>query len=111
VNVRWLSSGQQRRAEARAKKARTRKINRNHRRDWMRKQWSVAVLRGQLQAVGVLPYVTDHEPTTKQRVDGGQWLVRGFGERNDEGELILSDTLVEDAIKAAAETYAEAMSA
>lgn len=124
-NFAYVSTGQQRRAQERAKKSHERKINRDHRRRWKQGQWNLAVLRGQLQAVGALPYATDFEPTTAQRVAAGQWIVGAFGERYPEdvydlaehtdsgegvllhrkGDIVLSDQLFPNAVTNALDAY------
>jgi hypothetical protein len=54
--TRTMSSGQIRRAIERQGKTRHRKMVVKHRRTWMDNRHSVAILRGQLQAVGEIPY-------------------------------------------------------
>lgn len=54
--VTHVTNGQIRRMVERKQKAQHRKAVLNHRRTWMDNRLSIAVLRGQLQAVGEIPY-------------------------------------------------------
>jgi hypothetical protein len=54
--VTFMSNGQIRRAQVRRQKAQRRKATKRFRRDWMRNQWNVAVLRSRLQIVGAIPF-------------------------------------------------------
>lgn len=103
--VRYITSGQQRRAVARGQKAQARKATRRHKRAWMDSQRNRAVLRAQLQAIGAVSYATDYVPTEKQRVDAGVWIVRAFGERDEDGKLVESDDLFSKAVEAALAEY------
>lgn len=103
VKFTYVSTGQQRRRAERDAKARNRKVNKRHRRQWMRQQQERATLRGQLQCLGTLPghdgerVVVSH----RQRVDAGSWVIRHYGPRDDSGALILSDDLLTEAVAAA----------
>lgn len=101
-----ISAGRQASKQRRMQEAFTRRANVKHRRRWMKQQHQVAILRGQLQAIGAVPYATDHTPTTKARLDAGTWIIQRFGERNDEGDLVYHDDMLEEAVKAALEAYA-----
>ena len=54
--LRFMTNGQVRRAGARSRKAVARKATASHRREWHKAQQAIAVLRGQLQAVGALAF-------------------------------------------------------
>lgn len=56
VKTRPITNGQIRRSIMRQQKTAQRKVQIAHRRRWMDNRHSVAVLRGQLQAVGEIPY-------------------------------------------------------
>lgn len=56
VKMRTATNGQIRRGVMRQMETRRRKVNLKHRRTWMDNRLSVSVLRGQLQAVGEIPY-------------------------------------------------------
>jgi hypothetical protein len=107
VKFTYLSTGQQRRRAARDAKAHNRKVNKRHRRQFMRQQQDLATLRGQLQMLGVLPghdgerVVVSH----RQRVDAGSWVIRHYGPRDDNGALILADDLLTQAVAAARLAY------
>jgi len=103
-SYRTITVGQQRRAAERSKKALQRKANKRHRRSWFAKQRDFATLRGHLTVIGALPPAVEgfRAPTT-QRILSGQWLVRAFGERDEEGQLVLSDDLLQNAVKAGLE--------
>lgn len=111
VNYGFTTAGQQRRALARAKKSHDRKTNKAYRRSFITNLRAVAVLRGQLQTIGALPFITEHKPTTQQRLRAGSWLVQRFAPRDDAGELLLGDDTVVEAVKAAKRTYLEAVGA
>lgn len=101
-----LSQGRAESRDRRRREAAQRKVNVKHRRRWIGEQRGRAVLRGQLQALGTLPYADpDFKPTLRMRLEAGQWIVRRFGERDKDGVLVLSDTLLPDAAQAAYQAY------
>lgn len=117
------SSGQQRRAVERSKKAQARKVNRNHRRRFKDGQLHTAILRGHLQGIGVLPYATEGLTAThRQRLASSTWIVKNFAPRYDKdtsdesgfhvaGEVILSDDLVPVSVQNAVDEYARRVGA
>lgn len=56
ANLRYIGTGQQRRTAARARRSQARKATKRHRKEFFRTDLALAVLRGQLQAVGRLRY-------------------------------------------------------
>lgn len=58
VKLRFISAGQQRRAEARYRKAQSRKATKRHRREFHQTGMAIAVLRGMLQTVASEPIHT-----------------------------------------------------
>ena len=105
ARFRTITAGQQRRQAERDKAALQRKANRNHRRNYLKKQRAVSVLRGQLQAVGVLPYRTDAQPSLASRIAAHQWIAVRFGERDDHGHLVLTEGSVQKAVQTATDEY------
>lgn len=105
VKWRTITTGQQRRQATRDQKALERKANRRHRRNFRQKQVKVATLRGQLQTIGVLPTATGIVFREGDRIAAYQWLTHRFGQRDDQGHLILNNDTVQDAVKAAGTEY------
>lgn len=106
-SYRTITVGQQRRAAERGKASLNRKVNRRHRRRFFQTQRDFALLRAQLQAVGALPYATEYAAPVTARLAAGQWLLAAFGERDDDGALVLEDGALETAVRRGVETYAD----
>lgn len=106
--VRWTSitSGQMRRRRVRDAAAHSKKATRRARKSYHAAQAETATLRGQLIILKVLPSSSDFVPTMTQRLNASTWIVRKFGLRNDEGELILHDDVLAEAAQAALNEYA-----
>jgi hypothetical protein len=105
----YVTSGQQRRFQARGQAAQRRKMNRRYRRDWMRKQAELATLRGHLTILGVIECrneavkASGFAPSTVR--ESCVWAIRKYGERDDEGNIVQSDTLLDDAVAAARKAF------
>lgn len=100
-----ISEGRATSKTRRAKVAAERRMNVKHRRRWIHQQFGHAKLRGNLQMIGAVPFATEHIPTHQQRLRAGQWIVANFGERDDDGRLILHDKILHDSVEAALKAY------
>jgi hypothetical protein len=109
VKFTTFTNGQVRRTLQREDETRRRKLNKRHRRDWMAKRAELATLRGHLVIMGVLECrdeTTEFAPHIRQ--ESAVWLVRKFGPRDENGELVKGDTLVVDAVAKARQAFIEA---
>lgn len=57
----------------------TKKAARAQRRNFISRVQEHALLRGQLQAVGVIAYETDFAPSDEARFNAARWIVNNFG--------------------------------
>lgn len=107
---RTISTGQQRRQRDRDMKALQKKATRTHRRAWHQRKAEFATLRGHLTILGVLE---GHgtEFTRQQTQTSLEWVVAKFGERDDDGNLVLNDNLVGDAVEAARAAFLKVVEA
>jgi hypothetical protein len=116
VNWRTITAGQQRRAAARSQKGSIRKANARHRRTFIAKRLDTAVLRGHLQAAGVVEY---HDPAfevpSSTKANALMALVSKYGKRDEHGNLDFDaaghEQLVIDALEAAKNDYLERVGA
>lgn len=99
ANFTYWTAGQQRRAQARAAKSQHRKLNQRHRRNFKTGELDRAILRGQLQAIGALPYATDFKPTVQMSISASTWLVANFAPRNEQSEIIFDDETLTRAVE------------
>lgn len=80
----YWTTGQIRRQQDRDKKSQQRKANRRHRRNFVGKRHDLAALRGQLQAVGALPYSRGDEsfkPSEALRANALSGLIDRYADR------------------------------
>lgn len=75
--LRYITAGQQRRAAARKEATAKRKRNKVYRKTWIRGRMGLAVLRGQLQAVGVLEYRNPDFVPCPDMVDNARMALEG----------------------------------
>ena len=103
VSFKQVTNGQIRRARLRELQGRTLKARRAQVRDFLSRSREVANLRGHLQAIGVLEYVTDYQPSEEARFRSARALVGRFGDMSlaEDG-----DALLRDAIQKAYDRYA-----
>lgn len=95
-------SGKTRRRKARDKKAFERKVNKVNRRAYMDKRADTATLRGHLVILGVVECASTTPPfSDARRMTSADWVVRKYGLRGDDGELVLHDALLPEALEAA----------
>lgn len=80
----------------------TKKAARAQRRAFIGRVQEHALLRGQLQAVGVLEYTTDYAPSDEARFTAAKWIVQHYGNLLDEG-----DALFRNAVQAAFDRFAD----
>lgn len=107
-----ITAGRQKSRFRRRQEADARKATLKHRRAWIRNRHYVAILRGQLQALGVVEYTTpDHKATSAAVASAATWVVREFGQRDIDGGLVFDDHLFADAVRAAEKFYEEAVAA
>jgi hypothetical protein len=108
----YATSGQQRRFRARGQAAARRKMNKRYRREWMRRQAELATLRGHLTILGVIECrnaavkAAGFAPSTVQ--ESCVWVIRKYGERDDEGNIVQSDQLLDNAVAAARKAFVDA---
>jgi hypothetical protein len=79
ANFKEQTSGQVRRAKVRALAGRTRKAARAQRREHFAQRAEHALLRGHLQAIGVIAYETDFVPTQDARFVSARWVLNNYG--------------------------------
>lgn len=80
----------------------TKKATRAQRREFIAKVQEHALLRGQLQAVGVIAYETDYAPSDDARFAAAKWIVQHYGEVTDSG-----DDLLRNAVQAAFDRFSD----
>lgn len=110
VKSRYATTGQIRRTVDRGRHARGRKTNKRYRQSWMDNQAHLATLRGHLIILGVLE--CKHESTVfteAQRKISMTWAVEKYGERDDEGAIVLGDEMVAKAVANAKAAFLTAM--
>lgn len=73
------TAGQQRRAEKRALKTKSRKAFRSEVQNFHEKQRVAMITRGQLQAAGALSYIDGHEAPEAQQISATAWIVQRYG--------------------------------
>lgn len=104
ANFKTQSSGQVRRAKTRALAGRAKKARRHQVQTFFANQREHAVLRGHLQAVGVLPYHESAPASVKVNPDGAvratRAIVHQFGDLTDS-----EDTLVRNALQRAYDRF------
>lgn len=83
VNYKEQTSGQAKRARLRELAGRTRKARRKQVRDFHAQQREHALLRGHLQAIGVVAYESGFVPTDEARFASAAYVVRNFSEAAD----------------------------
>ena len=91
--VKYMTSGQVRRAQARAQATAARKANKRYRRSWMKNEQAFATLRGQLEVVAHLP------ETHGMRVIVERHLIKAYG--SVEAAAKHFEAIVEDRMRAA----------
>jgi hypothetical protein len=105
VNYKEQTSGQAKRARLRELAGRTRRARRKQVRDFLAQQREHAILRGHLQAIGVVAYETDYEPTDEARFQSAAYVVRKFGKVSD---LDLDETeFLRQAVQRAFDRFAD----
>ena len=102
----YWTNGQLRRQQARDKKTHERKVNLRHRRAYVGKRHDLAALRGQLQAVGALPYRFGAQPSDALRANALNGLIEAYGERAMQyGEPVNHGEFATLVVQAAREDY------
>jgi len=101
VNFKELTTGQVRRIQIRAANGKTRKARRRQVKMYFLTQQEGAVLRGQLQAAGLVSYVHTEIDSVKQVV-ATIWLTKRFGEVDPEtGRVPMEEKSVRAALQSA----------
>lgn len=109
AKFRSITPGMQRRAAARAQEAATRKTNRRYRRAWMAQQADLATLRGHLTILGIIECPAGGTPITAlNQQESLVWVVRKYGERDDEGRIVEGEDMVDKAVANAREAFVQA---
>jgi len=107
VNFKGQSNGQAKRERRRELAGRTRKARRKQVRDFLAQQREHAILRGHLQAIGVVAYETDFDPSVTARFESARWVLNNFGSSDiltldkSEGDYL------RDAVQAAFDRFAD----
>lgn len=73
-----ISEGRAKSRQRRQMAAAERKMNLRHRRTWMKNQHRRAILRGQLQFVGMVPLTSGYVPTPEQSAAAKVWIEERF---------------------------------
>ena len=102
VTFKHVTGGQVRRSKLRELRGRSRKARRAQVHSFLDQQSEYATLRGLLQAVGVVAYVTDFRPSDEVRYRSARELVQRFGDVTDSDE-----NLVPNALQKAYDRYAD----
>lgn len=90
-----MSSGQIRRAKHRALDRKTRSARRKQVSGHHKTQREAAIVRGQLQAAGVLPYSEESaRATPEQALKSVTWLVERFGDADEDGRIEVTRPVV-----------------
>lgn len=93
TTFRHITGGMIRRAKYRDLTRNARKVRRGQIRDFLASEREIAVLRGHLQAVGVLSYASDFVAPDELRLVAATALVRRFGDLTEDGEQILRTSI------------------
>ena len=93
AKFRHTTAGDAKRERRRALARQTKKARKAQRRDFIATVQEHALLRGQLQAVGVIAYETDHVPTDDARFAAARWIVQHFGKPEDQGDSLLRNAV------------------
>jgi hypothetical protein len=106
VNFKSLTTGQIRRAQARATQSAIRKNRRRAVSDHLAAKREAATLRGWLQAIGVLPYATEGYKASEGIVKSSLiHIVQTYGEPDESSQISVSKEVVDTAIQKAVERY------
>lgn len=107
VKFKTISAGRVASRDRRAQAAAVRKMNVKHRRRFIAKRLETNELRGHLQALGVLPGGSPEQVPASQRTNILLSISSRYGARDDDGNLIIADEFVGDAVEAATGDYLE----
>ena len=98
------TNGQLRRAEKRAGQRALKKRRQEQVRSYFAREREASVLRGQLQAIGVLPYFSGGKPSEQHALTATKWIVQRYG------ELERSDAdLIRNAVQKTYDRYCDLM--
>lgn len=93
AKFRHTTPGDAKRERRRALARQTKKARRAQRREFIGTVQEHALLRGQLQAVGVIGYETDYTPTDDARFAAAKWIVQHHGDLADQGDDLLRNAV------------------
>lgn len=102
------TSGQIRRERVRALARQTKRARRNQVQSHFAALREIAVLRGHLQAVGIILYQGNHKPGAGDIIASTTWIIRRFADskRADEtGALVVTEDVVRESLQAALNRY------
>lgn len=113
VSFKTITAGQERRTRERAVRKIERKNFRAEVRNYFERQRVAAVLRGHLQAVGLIAYVDGHEADMHDQIVSTAWINQRWGsevivDNQGTGHVSFSRDGVLDALRSAAEFYEKA---
>ena len=102
VKFKTVTNGQVRRMKARALKSHSRKVYRQQVRQYLANQREAAILRGQLQAAGVVSYaIPSRKLTPKAAHDAIVWIIERYASSDESGVVEVTQEVVVDALLAA----------
>lgn len=108
VKFRPPTSGQIRREKVRALARQTKKARRNQVRAHFAQREETAILRGHLQAVGIILYRGDHQPGAGDVIASMTWIIRRFadaGRADATGGVVVTEEVVRESLQAALNRY------
>lgn len=103
-----MTNGQVRRAQHRELARKTKKARRRQVRAHFETRAEIALLRGHLQAVGIILYPGHHKPGGGDIVASMTWIIRRFADakRADEtGGVVVTEEVVRESLQAALNRY------
>lgn len=109
AKFRHVTPGQAKRQRRRDLARQTRKAQRAQRRAFISKVQEHALLRGQLQAVGVIAYETDFRPSEEARFNAARWILTHYGSDDIEnlGDDDSNQSYLRDALQAAFDRFSD----
>lgn len=102
AKFRHTTAGDEKRERRTALARQTKKAQRAQRRNFIATRDEHALLRGQLQAVGVIEYETDFVPSEDARSAAAKWIVQHYGDVTNSG-----DDLLRRAVQAAFDRFSD----
>lgn len=108
TNFRAPTNGQLRRQRVRALARQTKRARRNQVQSHFATRAEIALLRGHLQAVGIILYRSHHKPGAGDIIHSMTWIIRRFADAkraDDTGAVVVTEEIVRESLQAALNRY------